>query len=90
MLTEGGDTASERLVWAWRVMTAREPSQKELNIVLKTLDTYTTRYGADAEAAKQLISFGESKADPKLAVAELAAYTMTANLLMNLDEAISH
>jgi len=90
MLKEGGDSASDRLVWAWRVLSAREPSQKEINVVIKALSAFGTRYRADEAAAKQLIAFGESKADPELAAAELAAYTMAANILMNLDEAINH
>ena len=43
----------------------------------------------DAEGAKQLIAFGESKADPELAPVDLAAWTLVANLLLNLDEVVN-
>ena len=36
--------------------------------------------------AKALIAVGETKSDPALAPAELAAWTLTCNQLMNLDE----
>ena len=41
------------------------------------------------EEAKKLIAFGESKADPKLDASELAAWTMLANQLLNLDEVLN-
>ncbi|MDB6139129.1 MAG: Planctomycete cytochrome, partial [Verrucomicrobiaceae bacterium] len=47
------------------------------------------KYTSDAESAKQLIAFGDSKADPTLKPAELAAWTMIGNLLFNLDEVVT-
>jgi hypothetical protein len=41
------------------------------------------------EEAKKAISYGESKPDEKLNPAELAAWTMAANLVMNLDEVVT-
>jgi len=41
------------------------------------------------EDAKQLISQGESKPDDSLDPAELAAWTMIANLVLNLDELVT-
>ena len=58
-------------------------------VVGRTLERYRDRYSADGEAAAQLIAYGESKADPEFASTELAAYTLVANLLLNLDEAVS-
>ena len=46
-------------------------------------------YGKDVEAAKKLISVGETKPDEKLNPSELAALTMVANLVLNLDEVIT-
>jgi hypothetical protein len=43
----------------------------------------------DPEAAKQLLTLGEAKSDPKLSPAELAAYTTVASTLINLDETIT-
>jgi hypothetical protein len=50
---------------------------------------HRARFAKDAEAAKKLIAFGESKADPKLKPVELAAWTLVANLLLNLDEVVN-
>jgi hypothetical protein len=89
ILKEGGESAEERIRWGWRVVTSRQPDAEELAVVARTLERYRDRYAADAEAAAQLITYGESKADPELTPAELAAYTLVANLLLNLDEAVS-
>ena len=43
----------------------------------------------DAEAAKKLIAYGESKPDPSLKPVDLAAWTLVANLLLNLDEVVN-
>ena len=45
--------------------------------------------GRSPTDAKKLIAFGESKADPALDAVELAAWTMLANQLMNLDEVLN-
>ena len=48
-----------------------------------------TRYQADPNAAKQAISVGESKPEGKFEPTELAAYTLIANLILNLDETVT-
>ena len=89
ILKEGGADAGERVQWAWRVVTARPPAVEESQIVLKVLNGHLARFTKDAEAAKQLIAFGESKPDPSLKPHDLAAWTLVANLLLNLDEVIN-
>ena len=46
-------------------------------------------YTKEPEAAKQLIAAGETKPDPRIKPSELAAWTMIANVILNLDEAIT-
>ena len=47
------------------------------------------RFRQDLDAAKQLVALGESKSNANLDSAELAAYTLTANVLLNLDEVVT-
>ena len=89
IIKQGGETAEERIHWGWRVVTSRQPSAEELAVVARALERFLARYAADAQAAAQLIAYGESKANSELAPAELAAYTLVANMLLNLDEAVS-
>ncbi|MGV3757505.1 MAG: PSD1 and planctomycete cytochrome C domain-containing protein [Verrucomicrobiota bacterium] len=89
MLTEGGATPTDRINWAFRRVTSRTPDATDLKILADGLDKRLTRFRTDKEAAAKLISQGESKPDAKLDPAELAAYTLTANVLLNLDEVVT-
>ena len=89
MIKEGGATPTERLTFGFRLMTGRAPQQRELAVLTKQLDQHLTHYQAHAEEAVKLISIGDSKRDETLPTPELATYTMVANLLFNLDEAIT-
>jgi hypothetical protein len=48
-----------------------------------------TRFQRDPEQAARLLATGEAPRDPSLDAAEHAAMTMTASLLLNLDEMLS-
>jgi hypothetical protein len=89
VLTEGGASDRERLRWAWRTVTARWPEADEEETVLNALTQHRNRYASDEAAAKELTGYGESETDPKLNRVELAAYTLVANLLLNLDETVN-
>jgi hypothetical protein len=89
ILNNGGADDNARIRWAWRAVTARQPDAAEAKIIANVLAGHRDRFAKDAEAATKLIAFGESKADPNLQPVELAAWTLVANLLLNLDEVIN-
>jgi Protein of unknown function (DUF1553)/Protein of unknown function (DUF1549)/Planctomycete cytochrome C len=89
MLSEGGVTPEQRIAWAFRTVTSRKPSSDEVSVLAAGLAKRQTRYRQETEAAKLLIAQGASKPATGLDVAELAAYTTTANVLLNLDEVIT-
>lgn len=67
----------------------RDFKPQELAIVEASYADLLKHYQVSAEDAKQLITVGESKADPKLNAAQLAAWTMVCNQVMNLDEVLN-
>ena len=89
MLTEGGATPAERLSFAYRTVLSRRPDAEEVKLVEEQLKTHLDRYRQDAAAATKLISQGQSKPKAGLAPAELAAYTLVANMILNLDESLT-
>jgi hypothetical protein len=89
MLRHGGSTPEERIAWGWRAVTARRPGAEEVAIVRETLAEHQARYAADPEAARAAVSYGERPPDASLPPEELAAYTLVANLLFNLDETVT-
>ena len=88
-LTEGGAEDAARIGWLFKTVLARSPSPDEAKIVADAVAGNRARYEADLEAAKQAIAHGESKPPAGLAPAELAAWTLVANLMLNLDETLS-
>jgi hypothetical protein len=89
VLTDGGATPEERLTMAFRLVLARRPSAAELQVLRSGLDQHLADYRKDRGAARKVVSQGESQPDKRLDVAELAAYTTVAGLILNLDEAIT-
>jgi len=71
------------------VWLARSPSAAELDLLHGDYQAHLTTYRGDAKAALELLSVGESPRDARLDPIELAACTAVAELVMNLDEAIS-
>ena len=89
MLLEGGPTPQTRLTWAYRTLLSRRPSAQELAVHKAALERRLTRYKATPAAAQKLLALGETRPDPKCDPSELAAYSLTASILLNLDEFIT-
>jgi hypothetical protein len=87
-LAAGSDDSKRLHFIALRVL-ARPFRSEELAVVSESLKTLRDHYKSKPEEGKKLIAFGESKADPKLDASELAAWTMLANELLNLDEVLN-
>ena len=88
-LHDGGDVQEERLKMAFRLVLARNPSPAELHILTTGLTRHMESFRSHPESATKLLSVGESPHDEKLDKIELAAYAATANMILNLDEAIT-
>jgi hypothetical protein len=89
MILEGGATAESRVDWAFLRVLSRKPDAFEKDTVLKRLKARLERLAPDDNASRQLVAVGNSKAADTIPAAELAAYTVTANVLLNLDETVS-
>ena len=72
----------------YRILS-RDLTDGERTTVFRTLGTFLTKYQADPAAAAALIAVGESKPDPAIAPAELAAWTLAVSQVMNMDEALT-
>jgi hypothetical protein len=88
-LSEGSADDNARIVWLYRTVLARRPSSREAAILAESLAGHRARYAADPNAAGRLISHGESTPPESLPKAELAAWTLLCNTLLNLDETLT-
>ena len=86
---EGGETPEARIAYLFEAATARLPKPVEEALLLKTFQAHYQELEADPEAAKELITVGESEPDETLDAVEVAAWTMIANLILNLDEVLN-
>ncbi|MBC7365917.1 MAG: PSD1 domain-containing protein [Undibacterium sp.] len=78
-----------RLAYAFRAVTARVPTAAERTLLATALAKQRAHFTADPEAAKKILANGESKSTRDFPAPDFAAYTLVANLLLNLDETIT-
>ncbi|HEU0123068.1 MAG TPA: DUF1553 domain-containing protein [Bryobacteraceae bacterium] len=89
MMREGGSVPAERVAYGWKLVLGRAPKQRENDALLRAYERFLMRFGADLHAAAAYLKQGEAPRDPSLPVAELAASSAVANLILNLDEAVT-
>ena len=85
----GGSTPAERIALAFRLVTGRRPAAGEIEVLLHGFHYHLDKYLTDRQAAIHYLSQGEHARDETLDPAELAAYTVIASLILNLDETIT-
>jgi hypothetical protein len=89
IITEGGATPESRISWAFRLLTARSPDESERRILLGNLKAQLDYFQRHPQEAPGLLLVGARRSDGKLNAGELAAYSVVASLLLNLDEVIT-
>ena len=89
ILQEGGASPESRFTWAMQQSLARTPTATELNILVAGLARRQAEFDAAPDKAATLIAYGETDAASTHPPAELAAWTMMANVLMNMDEFVT-
>jgi hypothetical protein len=83
------DDDADRLRWAFAETVSRPPSDAELSVLTTALDRERARYAADENSARLYLSNGESPRDEIIRIAEHAAWSQVAALLLNLSETVT-
>ena len=89
IMTETADDPQQRIVYAFRLATARTPSADEIKVLLRVYQRQLAGYREDGDAAEKLLSVGSFKAKADLDRSELAAWTTIASMILNLDETVT-
>jgi mono/diheme cytochrome c family protein len=90
MSSEGGNSPTSRVQYGYRLATARIPSKTEAETILSFYEHQLASFAANPkESAKVLGLTGEETAADGTGLSEQAALTMVANVLLNLDEAVT-
>ena len=88
-LREGGENDVSRIDFVAKRLLARALTAEEQPLVERSLAALADYYREHGDDAKQVITVGESQPDAGLDAGALAAWTMLANELMNLDEVLN-
>ncbi len=89
MITEGGNSPKSRIQFGFRNATSRYPQDKELEALTEILEFEQATFADDPGAALALLSVGERSIAKDYKNSELAAYSVVASALFNLDETIT-
>jgi mono/diheme cytochrome c family protein len=89
MMREVKGQDEDRAVYGFRLCVSRPPRPIELAQLLALYRENLAKYRQDRPAAAALATSGLSPPPQELVVAELAAWTVIANVLLNLDETIT-
>ena len=87
-MLQRNDKPADRIAWAFRSVISRAPTTDELDLLVADLNLFEKDFSNNIEAAKKLLNIGEKKVDTNFQPAKHAAYTLVANILLNLDETI--
>jgi len=89
ILSEGGSDPAAQLEFAFRTGLSRQPTPAERERLLGFLKLQLESFTRDPESATQLIRIGSYPRAESLDTRALAAWTMVANVLLNLDETLT-
>jgi cytochrome c553 len=89
MLREGGSSLSAQLERGFWLVCGRAPSHAEQRVLHRAHADFAAEFAKNLRGAKQLLETGETPRDATIDPQTHAAMTMTASLLLNLEEAIT-
>jgi mono/diheme cytochrome c family protein len=85
-MVEGGADARSRAEHGFRRCLSRAPRAAEVDRLVALFEQAKKKYAADAAAAKEMATNPLGPAPAGMDVADLAAWTVVGNVLLNLDE----
>lgn len=89
MMKEGGGDFPSRARWIFREALGRDATEKEVGILSELHASQFEVFRKEPKDAEAFLKVGDLPAPPDLPAIELAAATVVANAVLNLDEAIT-
>jgi len=89
VILEGGHDPAQRINLMSEILLAHDPPPKMAAVLQGSLEQMKKHYAADPKAAHELVGVGEKKRDASISETELAAWTMVASEMLNLDETVT-
>ena len=89
MVLEAGSDAADRVRFGYERALARPPSETESRVLTALASEQASKFGNAPELARDLLHIGDSAPAERIPAPELAAWTIVASSILNLDETIS-
>ncbi len=89
MIRSGGPEPADKIRFAYETTLARPPSEAETRLLGGLAGEQAEKFRAEPDLAGELMGIGESPVGKGLPPPELAAWTIVASSILNLDETIS-
>ena len=89
MLREGGSSSDEQIAYGHKLALSRNPEPDVLNLLTDGYRSYLDTFEANPDQANELIAVGASSPSHDIEAPELAAMSVVANVLLNLDETLT-
>lgn len=87
MIRAGGGDVKKAIEFGFQAVTSRLPGEKEITILGELLEEEMHSFGDDPQRVGRFLDIGTVLPDADINEKELAAWTMVASTLLNLDEA---
>ena len=85
IFAEGGSTPAERAAFGLRLCLIRPPSESQIQSIVALYESELAHYQADPIAAQKIATDPLGSLPPDINAAEAAAWTVVANVLLNMD-----
>lgn len=89
ILAEGGPNPAAQAEFAFRLCLSRKPDPREKSRLLAFYQQQAASFERDPSAALQWVTYSGEWPAPSVPATTLAAWMMTANVLLNLDETVT-
>jgi hypothetical protein len=89
VIQQGGTKPEERIKLLSEILLSHDPPPQMTAVLMGSLAQMEKHYAAQSKAAHELVAVGEMKRSPSIPESELAAWTMVASEMLNLDETVT-
>jgi hypothetical protein len=89
LIQQNPDSVVDRLKAAFRILTSRSASEKEMAVLQRLFDEQKSHFTAVPAKATELVSIGDAPRNEKIDAVEHAAMTVVVQALMNFDECVT-
>ncbi len=90
IVREGGSAAVDQATYGLRLCLCRPPTSDQLDVLMRLHDSEREHYQADLSSAEQFATDPLGPLPPGTEVADMAAWTVVANVLLNMDSVLNN